>query len=107
MNKIRITSRLHFIEKYLWLYFRRTPYSQQLNTISSIPKFYSIFCVFSCFTFSGGPISSGSYRILWGLGNYDAVAVTGLGSPSDWDELECINGKKENVRIAAAGNLLF
>lgn len=53
--------------------------------------------------FSGGPISSGSHRILWGIGKHDAVAVAGLGCSSDWDELDNINGKKENIRIAAAG----
>lgn len=56
------------------------------------------------FLFSAGPISSGSSRILWGLGKYDAVAVAGLGNSADWHELDCINGKRENVRIAAAGN---
>lgn len=56
---------------------------------------------------SAGPISSGSSRILWGLGKYDAVAVAGLGKPSDWDDLDCINGKKENVRIAAAGKKII
>lgn len=57
-----------------------------------------------CFPcFSAGPIASGSSRILWGLGKHDAVAVAGLGKSSDWDELENINGKRENVRIAAAG----
>lgn len=39
---------------------------------------------------------------MWSLGNYAAVAVTGLGNSSSWDELDEINGDKENARIAAA-----
>lgn len=52
----------------------------------------------------GGPIKGGSSRIFWGVGPYPAVAVTGLGDASTWNELDEINGAKENVRIAAAGN---
>lgn len=58
---------------------------------------------------SGGPIPAGSNRILWGCGgDYEAVAVAGLGSfdHSEWDELERINAAKENVRIAAAAGCL-
>lgn len=54
--------------------------------------------------FSGGPIKGGSSRIFWGIGQYPAVAVAGLGDASSWSELDEINGVKENVRIAAAGN---
>lgn len=32
------------------------------------------------------------------------MAVAGLGDASTWNELDEINGAKENVRIAAAGN---
>ncbi|XP_055636608.1 cytosol aminopeptidase-like isoform X2 [Toxorhynchites rutilus septentrionalis] len=52
-----------------------------------------------------GPISSGSARIYWDLGKYPAVAVAGLGDASKWDELDEINGVKENVRIAAAAGV--
>ena len=59
---------------------------------------------FVFFITRAGPIKSGSSRIFWGLGNYPAVAVAGLGDPTGaWNELEEINGAKENVRIAAAG----
>lgn len=54
-------------------------------------------------TFSCGPISCGSSRVFYNLGKHDVVAVSGLGNEADWDELENVNGKKENVRIAAAG----
>lgn len=39
---------------------------------------------------------------MWSLGNYSAVAVTGLGKASSWDKLDEINGEKENARIAAS-----
>lgn len=39
---------------------------------------------------------------MWSLGNYAAVAVTGLGNSSSWDKLDEINGDRENARIAAA-----
>lgn len=63
------------------------------------------FCFFSIFICSGGPVSGGSQRTFWGLGNHEAVSVVGLGDgKNDWDALEKIDGEKENVRIAAAGN---
>lgn len=46
---------------------------------------------------------------MWGCcGDYEAVAVAGLGSSdySEWDELERINAAKESVRIAAAAGCL-
>ncbi|XP_058445653.1 cytosol aminopeptidase-like isoform X2 [Malaya genurostris] len=49
-----------------------------------------------------GPIKCGQARIYWDLGKYPAVAVAGLGDASKWDELDEINGTKENVRIAAS-----
>lgn len=53
---------------------------------------------------SGGPVSGGSQRTIWGVGNHAVVSVVGLGDgKSDWDELEKIDGVKENIRIAAAG----
>lgn len=53
---------------------------------------------------SCGPIPGGSQRTLWGVGNHAAISVVGLGdAKSDWDDLEKIDGVKENVRIAAAG----
>lgn len=56
---------------------------------------------------SGGPIGSGSQRTFWGVGEYTAVSVTGLGNAKeDWDSLEEIDGEKENVRIAAAGKIV-
>lgn len=39
---------------------------------------------------------------MWSLGNYSAVAVTGLGNALSWDKLDEINGDKENARIAAS-----
>lgn len=58
----------------------------------------------SFFHYSGGPISGGSERTFWGIGNHAAVSVVGLGdAKKDWDELEKIDGAKENVRIAVAG----
>lgn len=55
---------------------------------------------------SGGPIGSGSQRTFWGIGEYTAVSVAGLGNgEEDWDSLEEIDGVKENVRIAAAGKI--
>lgn len=61
------------------------------------------FCAF----FSGGPISGGSQRTFWGLGEHEAVTVVGLGdAKNDWDALEKIDGEKENIRIAASGNIL-
>lgn len=52
--------------------------------------------------FSGGPIKSGTARLFWDLGDYPAVAVADLGDATSWNEMEEINGAKENVRIAAA-----
>lgn len=53
---------------------------------------------------SGGPISGGSQRTFWGVGDHEAVSVVGLGDgKNDWDALEKLDGEKENVRIAAAG----
>lgn len=57
--------------------------------------------------YSGGPIKGGSSRIFWGIGPFPAVAVAGLGDASSWSELDEINGVKENVRVAAAGNENF
>lgn len=54
------------------------------------------------FISSGGVIKNGDARVMWSLGNYAAVAVTGLGNSSTWDKLDEINGDKENARIAAA-----
>lgn len=54
--------------------------------------------------FRAGPIKCGSSRIFWGVGSFPAVAVAGLGDATSWSELDEINGIKENVRIAAAGN---
>lgn len=66
--------------------------------------FYTILIYYFCFIYSGGPISVGSQRTFWGIGNHAAVSVVGLGdAKSDWDELEKIDGVKENVRIAVAG----
>lgn len=56
-------------------------------------------------TSSCGPIKGGQARIYWDLGKYPAVAVAGLGDPSKWDELDEINGTKENIRIAASAGL--
>lgn len=62
---------------------------------------------FFCALFSGGPISGGSQRTFWGLGEHEAVSVVGLGdAKNDWDALEKIDGEKENIRIAASGNIL-
>lgn len=64
--------------------------------------------MFLCFICSGGPVSGGSQRTFWGVGNHEAVSVVGLGDgKNDWDSLEKIDGEKENVRIAAAGNFTF
>ncbi|XP_058821444.1 cytosol aminopeptidase-like isoform X2 [Topomyia yanbarensis] len=52
-----------------------------------------------------GPIKCGQARIYWDLGKYPAVAVAGLGDASKWDELDEINGAKENVRIAASSGV--
>ncbi|XP_055547539.1 cytosol aminopeptidase-like isoform X2 [Wyeomyia smithii] len=52
-----------------------------------------------------GPIKGGQARIYWNLGKYPAVAVAGLGDASKWDELDEINGAKENIRIAASAGL--
>ncbi|XP_062561028.1 cytosol aminopeptidase-like isoform X2 [Armigeres subalbatus] len=52
-----------------------------------------------------GPIKCGQTRIYWDLGKYPAVAVAGLGDASKWDELDEINGAKENVRIAASSGV--
>uniref|UniRef100_A0A182IJ40 Cytosol aminopeptidase n=1 Tax=Anopheles atroparvus TaxID=41427 RepID=A0A182IJ40_ANOAO len=51
---------------------------------------------------SCGPVKAGQTRIFWDLGKYPAVAVAGLGDASKWDELDEIDGAKENVRVAAA-----
>lgn len=52
-----------------------------------------------------GPISVGAQRTFWGVGDYTAVSVVGLGDGAkDWDPLEKINGENENARIAAGGN---
>lgn len=65
---------------------------------------HSIIYFFIYFFYSGGPISGGSQRTFWGVGNHAAVSVVGLGdAKSDWDELEKIDGVKENIRIAVAG----
>lgn len=57
--------------------------------------------------FRGGPIKGGSSRLFWGIGQFPAVAVAGLGDASSWSELDEINGVKENIRIAAAGNVIY
>lgn len=67
-----------------------------------------IFIVYCWIIYRAGPIKSGSSRLFWGLGPYPAVAVAGLGDSNDeWDVNDEINGIKENVRIAAAGNYNF
>lgn len=76
--------------------------SNQLLFVISFIYDFVVRCLFS-----GGPIAAGSSRIFWSLGKYDAVAVAGLGKSSDWHELDNINGKKENVRVAAAGKPLI
>lgn len=64
-----------------------------------------IFYHFSMIFFSCGPIKCGQARLYWDLGKYPAVAVAGLGDASKWDELDEINGAKENVRIAASAGV--
>lgn len=74
-----------------------------VNAIEQIVNCFLFAFVFS-FIYSGGPISCGSQRTFWGIGNHAAVAVVGLGdAKKDWDDLEKIDGVKENIRIAVAG----
>lgn len=69
-----------------------------------LPQTTVVFIIIFRFHSSGGPISAGSQRLFWGVGEHDAVSVAGLGNgKTDWDLLERIDGEKENVRIAAAG----
>lgn len=64
-------------------------------------RIISFISIFFC---SGGPVSGGSQRTFWGIGNHAAVTVVGLGdAKNDWDELEKIDGVKENIRIAVGG----
>lgn len=72
-----------------------------------LEKHYLFRFVFFVPIFSCGPISSGSSRVFYNIGKHDVIAVAGLGNSVDWDELENVNGRKENVRIAAAGNLIY
>uniref|UniRef100_A0AAG5CSU4 Cytosol aminopeptidase n=1 Tax=Anopheles atroparvus TaxID=41427 RepID=A0AAG5CSU4_ANOAO len=71
-----------------------TPYAQKYNESTAGKLLEQInIC---------GPVKAGQTRIFWDLGKYPAVAVAGLGDASKWDELDEIDGAKENVRVAAA-----
>uniref|UniRef100_A0A8W7K854 Cytosol aminopeptidase n=1 Tax=Anopheles albimanus TaxID=7167 RepID=A0A8W7K854_ANOAL len=74
-----------------------TPYAQKYNESTAGKLLEQInIC---------GPVKAGQARIFWNLGQYPAVAVAGLGDASKWDELDEIDGAKENVRIAAAAGV--
>lgn len=74
-----------------------TPYAQKYNESTAGKLLEQInIC---------GPVKAGQTRIFWELGKFPAVAVAGLGDASKWDELDEIDGAKENVRIAAAAGV--
>lgn len=50
-------------------------------------------------------MKSGQSRVLYGIGSYPMVAVTGLGDPNSWDVCDGLNGTKENVRVAAGAGV--